>query len=158
MTLVDKARATQNALEGIANAIPGFKGYRDKELRRDADRLEREHLAAQLEACKKGLNDASAAASRSGSLETINDIETARKRLDKVIARVRYADRGYSGFFDTVKVDEAVLARVYEFDLALVDEANAVAATGGDVKTMVAKIDAMDARLSEREAILSGIK
>jgi hypothetical protein len=158
MTLLDKARATQNVLEGIANAIPGFKGYRDKELRRDADRLEREHLAAQLEACKKGLNDASAAASRSGSLDGINDIETARKRLDKVIARVRYADRGYSGFFDTVKVDETVLARVYEFDLALVDDANAVAAASGDVKAMVARIDAMDARLSEREAILSGIK
>jgi hypothetical protein len=158
MTLLDKARAAQNVLEGIANAIPGFKGYRDRELRRDADRLEREHLAAQLEGCKKGLNDASAAVSRSGSLDAVNDIETARKRLDKVIARVRYADRGYSGFFDTVKVDEAMLARVYEFDLALVDDANAVVAAVGDPKGMVARIDAMDARLSEREAILSGIK
>ena len=158
MTLLDKARATQNVLEGIANAIPGFKGYRDKELRRDADRLEREHLASQLEACKKGLNDASAAASRSGALDAINDIETARKRLDKVIARVRYADRGYSGFFDTVKVDETVLARVYEFDLALVDDANAIAAAAGDPKAMVGRIDAMDARLADREAILSGIR
>jgi len=158
MTLLDKARAAQNALEAIANAIPGFKGYRDKELRRDADRLEREHLAAQLEGCKKGLNDAAAAASRSGSLDAINDIETARKRLDKVIARVRYADRGYSGFFDTVKVDEAALARVYEFDLALVDDANAVAAASGDLRTMIERIDAMDAHLSAREAILSGIK
>jgi hypothetical protein len=158
MTLLDKARAAQNALEGIANAIPGFKGYRDKELRRDADRLEREHLAAQLEKCKKGLNDAAAAASRSGSLDAVNGIETARKRLDKVIARVRYADRGYSGFFDTVKVDEAMLARVYEFDLALVDDANAVAAASGDLDAMVARIDTMDVHLSDREAILSGIK
>ena len=158
MTILDKARAGQNALEGIANAIPGFKGYRDKELRRDADRLEREHLAGQLEACKKGLNDAAAAASRSGALDSINDIETARKRLDKVVARIRYADRGYSGFFDTVKVDEAALARVYEFDMGLVEDANGIAAAGNDVKAMIARLDAMDGRLSEREAILSGIR
>jgi hypothetical protein len=155
MTLLDKARAAQNVLEGIANAIPGFRGYREKELRRDADRLEREHLAAQLETCKKGLNDAAAAASRSGSLDAINGIETARKRLDKVIARVRYADRGYSGFFDTVKVDETVLERV---DVAVVDDADAVAAATGDLDAMIAKIDTMDARLSDREALLSGIK
>ncbi len=106
MTLMDKARAGQNALEQIANAIPGFAGYRDRELRRDADRLEREHLADRLETCKKGLNEAATAVSRSGNLDGINDIETARKRLDKVIARIRHADRGYSGFFDPVKVDE----------------------------------------------------
>jgi len=158
MTLLDKARASQNVLEGIANAIPGFRGYRDKELRRDADRLEREHLAGQLAGSKKALDEASAAATRSGALDSINDIETARKRLDKLIARVRYADRGYSGFFDPVKVDDAVLARVYEFDLGLVDEANAIIASGADVKAMISRIDSMDAHLSEREAILSGIK
>ena len=47
--ILDKARAGQNALEQIANAIPGFQGYREKELRRDADRLQREYLASRLE-------------------------------------------------------------------------------------------------------------
>src|SRR6185436_13358608 len=113
--ILDKARAAQNLLERIANKIPGFKGYRERELRRDADKLQREHLASLLEQTKGVLNDAAAAATRGGGLDVINDIETARKRLDKVIARIRYADRGYAGFFDAVKVDEAVLERVYEF-------------------------------------------
>jgi hypothetical protein len=158
MTLLDKARGGQNALERIANAIPGFRGYREKDLRRDADRLEREHLAGQLETCKKGLDQTAAALTRSGSLDGINDVETARKRLDKVIARIRYADRGYSGFFDAVKVDEATLARVYEFDGGLVDDANAIAAAGSDVRAMIERIDALDTRLSDREAILAGIR
>jgi hypothetical protein len=158
MTLLDKARAGQNALEQIVNAIPGFKGYREKELRRDADRLEREHLAARLEECKKPLNEAAAALSRSGDLGGINDIETARKRLDKVIARIRYADRGYAGFFDTVKIDEGALARVYEFDLALVEGVDAVRAASNDAKAMVARIDEIDARLEDRDAILSGVR
>jgi hypothetical protein len=158
MTLLDKARAGQGALEQIANAIPGFRGYRDRELRRDADRLEREHLAGRLEECKKPLNEAAATVSRSGNLDGINDIEAARKRLDKVIARVRHADRGYSGFFDAVKVEEATLARVYEFDLGLAAQVDQILAATGDVRALLASIDALDARFAERESILAGIK
>src|SRR5438309_5789781 len=101
--ILDKARAAQNLLERIANKIPGFAGYRERDLRRDADRLQREHLAAQIEGSKGPLNDLAQKATRSGSLDLINDIEAARKKLEKAAARVRYADRGYSGFFDVVK-------------------------------------------------------
>jgi hypothetical protein len=166
--ILDKARAGQNALERLMNAIPGFKGYREKELRRDADRLQREYLSARLDDNKKTLNQLAADATRSGSLDVINDIETARKRLDKLVNRVRYADRGYSGFFDPVKVDEGQLERVYLFDLGLIDgveaiQAAAQAAQGsGNVTTAVreitAQVDALDTRLVDREAILSGIK
>jgi hypothetical protein len=166
--ILDKARAGQNLLERIANAIPGFKGYREKELRRDADRLQREYLASRLEQAKKPLDTLAAGASRVGALDAINDLETARKRLDRVIARIRYADRGYAGFFDTIKVDEALLQRIYEFDLGLhlgVEEALAAALAAppaaevaAAVQGLIGKVDALDTRLAEREAILSGVR
>lgn len=155
--ILDKARAGQNALETLMNMVPGFGGYREKELRRDADRAQREFLASRLEQKKKALDDLGLAATREGRLDAINDIETARKRLDKVVARIRWADRGYAGFFDTVKVDEAVLERVYQFDLALLDSVEAVH-QATDVKAAIAALDAMDQRLHDREAILSGAK
>ena len=168
MSVLDKARAGQNVLERIANAIPGFRGYREKELRRDADKLEREHLANQLEECKRALNSVANAATRGGGLDVINDVEAARKRLDKVIARIRFADRGYAGFFDAVKVDEAMLERVYQFDLGLlttvaeIRSAADAAGAASDVKaglvTLTAAIDAADARLADREQILTGIR
>lgn len=166
--ILDKARAGQNVLERIVNRIPGFSGYREKELRRDADKRQREYLASRLEEAKKTFNEVSAAATRSGGLDALNDVETARKRLDKVVSRIRWADRGYAGFFDTVKVDEAVLGRVYEFDLGLLDGVDAVreaterAASAPDLRAallaVVAEIDALDSRLGEREEILSGIR
>jgi len=164
MSILDKARAGQNFLEQLANAIPGFKGYRDKELRRDADRLEREHIASQLEQCKKTLDQVSRDITRSGSLDAMNDVETARKKLDKAVARIRYADRGYAGFFDAIKVDEQALERVYQFDLGLLSDVQAVrgAAQLGDAKAAVAgmnaSLDALDTRLADREQILSGIR
>jgi hypothetical protein len=168
-SVLDRARGGQNLLERIVNIIPGFKGYREKELRRDADRIEREHLSSQLELNKKALNDLADGATRSGALDLINEIETARKRLDKVVARIRYADRGYAGFFDAIKVDESMLARIYEFDLGLiehVDQIRAAAQAAADapsglktaLKTLIEKIDGLDTRLAEREVILSGVK
>jgi hypothetical protein len=169
MDLVDKIRGGQNFLEKIASAIPGFKGYREKERRREADRMRREHMAVRLEGAKKELDTLSANASRVGELDAINDIETARKRLDKVAARIRYADRGYAGFFDAVKIDEAVLDRVYQFDVALLvgveearDAAQAAGAAAGGVgpalQGFIGRLDALDEALGEREQILSGVK
>lgn len=162
MDILGKARSQQGILERIANRIPGFKGYREKELRRDADRIEREYLARQLEDCRRSLDGWAADASRSGSLDAINDIETARKRLDKVVARIRFADRGYAGFFDAVKVDEDALGRLYAFDEALLAYVDAVrearAFTTDAVRGMIERIDTLDAKLGEREDLLSGIR
>ena len=159
----EAARTGQNFLERIMNALPGFKGYREKELRRDADRILRDHLASRLDLLKKPLNDAAAAATRAGGLDVINDIETARKRLDRVSNRIRYADRGYAPLFAVLKIDEAALARVYAFDVALMEGIDAIAKAaasegGPSVKAMIAEIDALDARLSDRESVLRGIQ
>jgi hypothetical protein len=164
--ILDKARAAQNTLERLMNSVPGFKGYRERDLRRDADRLQREHISARLEDGKKALNQVAAALTRGGDLDVINDVETARKRIDKV--GIRYAERGYSGFFDAVKVDETILAKVYAFDMGLVEDvdgvrAAAAAASGASdaraaVQDLIGRIDALDARLSERENVLRGVK
>ena len=166
--ILDKARSEQNFLEHIANWIPGFSGYRERDLRRTADQLQREHLATRLEQTKKSLNDLSAQASRAGGWDALNDIETARKRLDKVVARVRYSDRGYSGFFDAVKVDEATLNRVYEFDLGLLQQVDLIVggaaeaaktpSDSGPLKTLIGEIDGLDNSLGERETLLRGIQ
>jgi hypothetical protein len=166
--LLDKARAGQNALERLMNSIPGFKGYRERDLRRDADRLQREHLASRLEEGKKSLNQVAAAITRGGGLDAINDVETARKRLDKVANRIRYAERGYSAFFDAIKVDETVLAKVYQFDMGLMEDVDGVrggaaaAAQAPDARTavqdLIGRIDALDSRLTERENVLRGVK
>src|SRR5260221_11347250 len=147
--ILDKARAAQNALERLMNSVPGFKGYRERDLRRDADRLQREHISARLEDGKKALNQGANAITRGGGLDVINDVETARKRLDKVANRIRYAERGYSGFFDAVKVDETVLAKVYQFDMGLIEDVDGVRAAAAAAATA----QAGDARTAMKDLI-----
>ena len=164
--ILEGARGGQNALERLMNVLPGFRGYREKELRRDADKILREHLARRLDLAKKPLDEAANAATRSGGLGSINDIETARKRLDRVANRIRYADRGYAPLFAVVKVKEDALARVYAFDLSLVEGVDAVASALGRVAAegpaavtaAIAEMDALDARVTDRETLLRGIQ
>jgi hypothetical protein len=165
LTILDKARGGQNLLERIMNFIPGFSGYRDRDLRRDADKLQREHLANKLDETKRALNDIAMAATREGNLDAINDVETVRKRLDAVIARLRWADRGYSGFFDDVKVDEAMLDRAYQADLALLENvarvrqsAQASTPAAQRLQAMQAELQAIDQALTERDHVLGGFK
>jgi hypothetical protein len=167
--ILDKARSGQNFLERLANMIPGFSGYRDRDLRRTADGLQRDYLATHLEETKKPLNDLAVGASRTGALDLINDIEAVRKKVEKVAARIRYADRGYSGFFDAVKVDEHVLGRVYEFDLQLLQAidgvlgaaqaaAQAPAGTKAALQSLLGLVDGLDNKLGERDTLLRSIQ
>ena len=166
--ILDKARAAQNVLEKLANFIPGFRGYREKELRRDTDRLQREYLSKRLGENRKTLDQVANTATRSKNLDLINDVETARKKLERVTSRLVFSDKGYSAFFEAVKVDDNMLERVYQYDMSLlqgidgVSTAAQAAATDADPRTalreMAARIDALDKALSEREAILAGVK
>ena len=51
----------------------------------------------------------------------VDDLERAAIKLRTFIDRVRTASYGYSGFFDSIKINEEELARVYEYDSALLD-------------------------------------
>ncbi|MEA3345739.1 MAG: hypothetical protein U9Q78_05780 [Chloroflexota bacterium] len=119
----ERVRAGQTgALEDILNAIPGYGGYRDKQLRRDADRLLQEHITRELAQQGRKLPELQRRLAEAGQLELVDDLERVSRRLQTLRDQVRTAAGGYAGFFDAVKVREAELDRLYEFDQALLGE------------------------------------
>ncbi len=117
----------RGAIETILRSIPGFRGYLEAEYRRDSDRLQREWLADRLARSKASLDDVARAMTEAGALDALPSCERLRGRLDRFISRLRGAMPGYSGFFDLVQVDVALLDRVYEHDVAIMDEIEALA-------------------------------
>jgi hypothetical protein len=116
---LEGAEARRNWLERIAAKIPGIKGYLDRELRRDVDKMQREWLAHQLDRGRGSVQEHIREWSRSGELANLDLASSLDKALDRLANRVRHADYGYTGFFDVVKIREAELDRLYEFDLNL---------------------------------------
>jgi len=116
MDIKEKASGQLNWLEKVLHKIPGFRGYYEKELRRDSDRLQREFIVKQLRKVKTGLNGVVQTASRQKDFELLQAFDLFGKALEKSIGEIRYADQGYSGFFDLIKIREADLDAVYELD------------------------------------------
>jgi hypothetical protein len=118
--------AEQNWLERLADAVPGLKGYRDKEARRDTDKCFREYLADRIDRARRSLDDIKATLVEEGQLERLDEIDRYSQRLLKIANLMRHATYGYSGFFDQVKIQEAELDRIYQYDLSLVADVEAL--------------------------------
>ena len=73
MDIKERAREQLNGLERVLLKIPGFKGYFERELRRDSDRLQREYVVKQLRRVKTGMNKSLQAASRAKDFERLRE-------------------------------------------------------------------------------------
>jgi hypothetical protein len=58
-----------------------------------------------------------------GAIEYVDDLEGAAIKFRQFIDRVKNASYGYSGLFDAVKINEAELLKIYQYDLALLEMA-----------------------------------
>ncbi len=136
----------RGAVESFLRRIPGFRGYLEKEYRRESDAMTRRWLADRLQRSKGGIDAAARPLADAGHIEQLPQLDRLRGRIDKLIGRVRGAMHGYSGFFDLVQVDEARLEAVYEHDLRLMDDAEAL---GKAIEGLPARRDQLDAALPE---------
>jgi hypothetical protein len=168
--LFQKITDSRNLLEKIVAFIPGFKGYMDRNARRDADKLLRETVAARFEQQWSRVSELQRQMIEEGGIETVDNLEAAAVKLRTFIDRVRTAPYGYAGFFDAVKVDEPELVRLYQFDAGLLDRAvqlstavdNVAASAGTDglpaaIRNVATQAqDALDAFQARSELILGG--
>jgi hypothetical protein len=117
----------RNLIETILRHIPGFRGYLEKEYRRESDDLQRDWLADRLQRSKRAIDALSRPLADAGQIDLLPQVDRVRGRLDKLLGRIRGAVQGYSGFFDLVRVDEELLDQVYERDVALIAQVDALA-------------------------------
>ncbi|MFP4345870.1 MAG: hypothetical protein ACLFU8_14335 [Anaerolineales bacterium] len=122
MSLLDKIKNNMFGLEkGIAEVVPGYKGYKQKEMRREADKLLREAIASRMRTVKTKLDALQQDLISSGKFDLLDEAEGAATQLQTFIDRVRTAAYGYAGLFDAVRVQEEDLDRLYEYDALLMD-------------------------------------
>jgi DNA repair ATPase RecN len=122
MSLLDQIKGDMSNLEEtVTNAIPGYKGYKQKELRREADKLLRDTLADRMRTLKIQLDELQKDLISGGKFDLLDEVESVATQLQTFIDRVKTASYGYSGLFDAKRVKEEDLDRLYEFDAHLMD-------------------------------------
>jgi hypothetical protein len=134
-------------VQRLADSVPGYRGYREREDRRDADKRLRMQLAQQYDAQRQRLAGLQTQMVSQGRLEGIADLERVGLKLQRFIDRLRTASYGYAGWFDGPVIGAAELEQLIAFDTALNDGLNQVS-TG---------IDAVAGALSGSDGLMAAV-
>jgi len=170
---VEKVRKERGLLERIMGYIPGYRGYKEKELRRESDRLVRMEAVNKLKAGKTALRRKFANPSivQKLSSEDAWRFDTLVARLDRVTQRIDRAVAGYAGMFDAVKVKEDKLDAVIEHDVSLIEKAESLRVDieksvdmepGKDewkaaMDELITKVEELDGLVDKRSEVLRGL-
>jgi len=169
-----KVREERGLLERIMGYIPGYRGYKEKELRRESDRLVRMEAVNRLKAAKTTFRRtfANPLLVQKLSSEDVYRYDTLTARLDRVTQRIDRAVAGYAGMFDAVKVKEDKLDTVIEHDVDLIEKAEALKLDmekavkiepGKEewrtaMDKLISKIEELDGLVNKRSEILRGLQ
>jgi hypothetical protein len=135
--LYERVSEGRGWLEKLIGKIPGYKGYKEKEMRRESDKLLREMVATQMTKQRQRMDDLQRQMISAGRLEYLDEMGNATTKLQTFIDRVRKATYGYAGLFDAVRVKEDELDRLYDFDNQLMAYAERLSAALNEVETSI---------------------
>jgi hypothetical protein len=168
-----QAKSQMRLSERIAAALPGFRGYKEKELRRESDKLIRNHLTLKLSKDKDNVRNISQRIADKRYLDVMPDIDRLVAKMDRITEKVNHASYGYSGFFDIVKIKEENLDRMINYDNQLLESVNALTdaidqlktqLVGGDftglkekIQGVVDKFDMLEDAFDKRQEIIMGV-
>ncbi len=132
-----QAKSQMRLSERIAAALPGFRGYKEKELRRESDKLIRNHLYLKLSKDKDNVRSISQKITDKRYLDILTDVDRLVAKMDRITEKINHASYGYSGFFDIVKIKEDNLDRMIAYDNQLLDSVNTLTDSIDALKTQL---------------------
>lgn len=135
--IVRKVTGDLDPFKKILSYIPGFKGYIDRQARRDQDKILRDSIANRFEELWQRISSIQRDLVAQGEIQLVDDLEGAAVKLRAFIDRVRRAPRGYSGLFDAIKINSDELERLYQYDATLLTFADEVSRALDNVEASI---------------------
>jgi hypothetical protein len=148
----DKVNADMDPFKKIVSKIPGFKGYIERQSRRDSDKLLRDTIYQRFRELEGKISALQRDFIRHAELKYVDDLEASAIKLRTFADRVRMAPRGYSSLFEAVKINEAELKNLYEFDATLLDKADEVERAIDNIQSSVGT-DGLPASIRNLETV-----
>lgn len=143
-----KVTSQQDPFKRLGSLIPGFKGYIERQNRREADKLLRDTVARRFDEQWKRASQIQVDMVSQGMIAYVDDMERATLQLRTFIDKLSTAPRGYSGLFDAVKINEQELEAIYQYDAAFFDLADQVGRA----------LDNVEASLGDEAALPAAIR
>jgi hypothetical protein len=170
----DRTKSQTNLQEKIELLIPGFHGYKEKEMRRESDKLIRNQIYQKLSDAESQAKDTYRSMVNQSLNDSWDDTDHLLSRLDRIMERINHSEYGYSGFFDSTKVREPDLDRMMNYDMQLIQMADSIAASiqaikdsidgdrtqevKGKVSDAMKAVDALENAYNGRKQIIVGVQ
>ncbi|MEM3010865.1 MAG: hypothetical protein QXE76_03545 [Candidatus Bathyarchaeia archaeon] len=170
----EKAKDEMRLSERILAELPGFRGYKEKELRRESDRLIRNHLYMKMSQAKNALKEVFQQLSDKRLHEVLTDMDRLLAKFDAVAEKINHASYGYAGFFNVLKVEEEKLDSMIAFDNQLIDNVVQILEEAKVFKAEVMKqkvdktrehiqklrgmLESLEETFDERQEVILGVK
>ena len=170
----DRVKSQTGILEKIELLVPGFHGYKEKEMRRESDKLIRNQIYQKLSDAEGQAKDIYRALVNQGANDTWDDTDHLIARLDRIMERINHSEYGYAGFFDSTKVKEPDLDRMMGYDMQLIQMADNVTTSirslkdvldndrlqeaKGKVSEAMKVVDALENAYNGRKQIIVGVQ
>ncbi len=154
--------------------VPGFRGYKLREQRREADRLVRSYIYSSLEHSRNDLMSAFQTLTDNKLSELAEPTNRLVAKLDRVAQKINHASYGYAGFFDSIRIEEPDLDRMLAYDSQLMDSArklsdmttslrsNLTQSKFDDSRNMQLQLDnaldGLELAFDQRRSVIEGVK
>jgi hypothetical protein len=106
----------------IGTLIPGYRGYAEREGRRQCDKILRETISNELSNCENVLQAKITLEIPNKHKEILLGLEETRKRINTLCSRFKFASYGVSSFFSASQIMEQELDDIFKIDLALMEK------------------------------------
>lgn len=171
-TVMEASKDNRGIIERICLWIPGYRGYRQKNIRRDVDQEVRAQVVRAIDECKTILANIQRGVVDNGDVQMAKTVERVRTKTDTYLKNIESAEAGYSGIWEATKTLEDELEAVMEWDAKLLESAddlkkllnsvmNKVDSGSVDIKADIRGVerflDDLDAGLGTRMQVLRGL-
>lgn len=118
--LYNKIVGERGSFERLVARIPGFKGYQEKQARRTADRILRDHIVGELSQRIDRFIRLERTILDNNGLKHMSRTRDLKSKFQRYRDLIRTEAPGYSGMWSQIKIDDEALERIYNFDEAQV--------------------------------------
>ena len=123
----------KSIFDKIGSLIPDYRGYAERDGRRNCDKLLRVGLADKISIVESVLYDRINQAVKIKDKQQMRLLEDCRKQLNTFNSKVRYAPYGETSFFGDTQIKNEELLKIYLLDLELAEHINALSLNALDI-------------------------
>ncbi len=150
----------KNIFDKIGSLIPGYRGYAEREGRRQCDKILRDNIASMMTICEKSIKAKLTHEIKQKKYDSINIWEECRKQMDTLVSKIKYAPYGESAFSSSSQIKEEELLEIYRKDLKIIEIVTNLEETVKDMSadTILAEIDRINKALDLRNQYIKEYK